>query len=59
MWDINPAGFIYILLYIPQKNAHCVMHTHTNAGMAMAALKKGLINIDFSGSAFHNRGSLS
>ena len=28
------------------------MHTHTNAGMAMAALKQGLINIDFSGSAF-------
>ena len=31
------------------------MHTHTTAGMAMAALKKGLINIDFSGSAFHKR----
>ena len=31
------------------------MHTHTNAGMAMAALKQGLINIDFSGSAFHKK----
>ena len=38
-----------------KENAHCVMHTHTNAGMAMAALKQGLINIDFSGSAFHNK----
>ena len=31
------------------------MHTHTNAGMAMAGLKQGIINIDFSGSAFHNK----
>ena len=55
-WDINPAGFIiHSAVHSSKKHAHCVMHTHTNAGMAMAALKKGLINIDFSGSAYHNR----
>ena len=55
-WDINPAGFvIHSAVHSTKNSAHCVMHTHTNAGMAMAALKKGLINIDFSGSAYHNR----
>ena len=55
-WDINPAGFIiHSAVHSSKDVAHCVMHTHTNAGMAMAALKKGLINIDFSGSAYHNR----
>ena len=54
-WDINPAGFIIHSAVHSSKNVLIVMHTHTNAGMAMAALKKGLINIDFSGSAFHNR----
>ena len=55
-WDINPAGFIiHSAVHGTKPKAHCVMHTHTNAGMAMAALKKGLLNIDFSGSSFHNR----
>ena len=54
--DINYTGFvIHGAIHHQKKNIHCVMHTHTNAGMAMAALKKGLINIDFSGSAFHKR----
>ena len=55
-WEVNPAGFIiHSAVHSSKKDAHCVMHTHTNAGMAMASLKQGLINIDFSGSAFHNR----
>ena len=55
-WDVNPAGFIiHSAVHSSKSNAHCVMHTHTNAGMAMAALKEGLINIDFSGSAFHKK----
>ena len=40
-WDINPAGFIiHSAVHSSKNNAHCVMHTHTNAGMAMAAFKK-------------------
>jgi ribulose-5-phosphate 4-epimerase/fuculose-1-phosphate aldolase len=55
-WGINPAGFIiHSAVHNSKHEAHCVMHTHTNAGMAMAGLKDGLINIDFSGSAFHNK----
>ncbi len=55
-WDVNPAGFIiHSAVHSSKKEAHCVMHTHTNAGMAMAGLKNGLINIDFSGSAFHKK----
>ena len=55
-WDINPAGFIiHSAVHSTKDDAHCVMHTHTNAGMAMAGLKNGLINIDFSGSAFHKK----
>ncbi len=55
-WDINPAGFIiHSAVHATKNTAHCVMHTHTNAGMAMAGLKQGLINIDFSGSAFNNK----
>ena len=55
-WEVNPAGFIiHSAVHSTKPNAHCVMHTHTNAGMAMAGLKQGIINIDFSGSAFHNK----
>ena len=55
-WEVNPAGFIiHSAVHSTKSNAHCVMHTHTNAGMAMAGLKQGIINIDFSGSAFHNK----
>tara|TARA_E500000331_G_C17170378_1_gene675807 strand:- start:368 stop:1159 length:792 start_codon:yes stop_codon:yes gene_type:complete len=55
-WEVNPAGFIiHSAVHNSKEKAHCVMHTHTNAGMGMAALKKGLINIDFSGSAFYNK----
>ena len=55
-WEVNPAGFIiHSAIHSSKSHAHCVMHTHTNAGMAMAGLKQGLINIDFSGSAFHNK----
>ncbi len=55
-WDVNPAGFvIHSAVHSSKLDAHCVMHTHTNAGMAMAGLKEGLINIDFSGSAYYKK----
>ena len=54
-WKINPAGFIIHSAIHSSKKMLTALCTHTNAGMAMAALKQGLINIDFSGSAFHNR----
>ena len=31
-WDINPAGFIiHSAVHSTKDEAHCVMHTHTNA----------------------------
>ena len=42
-WNANPAGFTVhsaIHEHIPQ--AHCVMHTHTTAGLAVACTRTGL-----------------
>ena len=41
---VNEAGFvIHSALHIGRDNAHCVMHAHPAAGMAVSALKKGLL----------------
>jgi ribulose-5-phosphate 4-epimerase/fuculose-1-phosphate aldolase len=34
---------------------HVVMHTHARAGMAIAAIKEGLLPISMFATAFHNR----
>ena len=47
-WPINPAGFTphaTIHRHLPQ--AHCVMHTHTSAGMAVASAADGLSITNF------------
>lgn len=37
-WPVNPAGFvIHSAVHTARDNARCVMHTHTIAGMAVAA----------------------
>ena len=37
-WPVNPAGFvIHSAIHMGRADAHCVMHTHTLAGMAVAA----------------------
>lgn len=42
-WPVNPAGFvIHSAIHAACPDAHCVMHTHTTAGMAVACLKDGL-----------------
>src|SRR5215471_9503606 len=43
-WPVNPAGFT-IHDAIPR--AHCVMHTHTTAGMAVACSQAGLSMSNF------------
>jgi len=36
-WPVNPAGFtIHAAIHSGIEGAHCVMHTHTTAGMAVA-----------------------
>ncbi len=43
-FDINPAGFvIHSAIHAARHDAACVLHTHTKAGIAVAALKEGLL----------------
>lgn len=42
-YDINPAGFtIHSAIHAARDNAQCVLHLHTNEGVAVAALEEGL-----------------
>jgi ribulose-5-phosphate 4-epimerase/fuculose-1-phosphate aldolase len=44
--EVNPAGFvIHSSIHMSREDARCVMHTHTTAGMAVAALDCGLLPI--------------
>ncbi len=41
-YPINQAGFvIHSAIHAAREDAHCVMHTHTRAGMALAACSAG------------------
>lgn len=52
---VNYAGFvIHSAIHMTRSGqAHVVMHTHTPAGMAVAALEDGLLPISMFASAFH------
>ena len=46
-WPVNPAGFvIHSAVHRGRDNANCVMHTHTLAGMAVAAQQGGLLPLN-------------
>lgn len=46
-WPVNPAGFvIHSAVHRARANAHCVMHTHTLAGMAVAAQQGGILPLN-------------
>jgi ribulose-5-phosphate 4-epimerase/fuculose-1-phosphate aldolase len=45
---VNPAGFtVHSAIHAGIENAHCVMHTHTTSGMAVAASVAGLCPNNF------------
>src|SRR5919109_1279662 len=49
-WPINRAGFvIHSALHEAIAHAHCVMHTHTTKGLAVACLEEGLSPHNFYG----------
>ena len=53
-YSFNPAGFvIHSAIHEHRGDAHCVMHTHTRAGMAIAALECGLLPVSMNGMSFH------
>ena len=52
---INPAGFVvHATLHDGIEGAHCVMHTHTTAGVAVASLKDGLSQSNFYSAQLHD-----
>lgn len=47
-WPVNPAGVvIHSAVHAARHDAHCVMHTHTTAGMAVACKRDGLRHDNF------------
>jgi ribulose-5-phosphate 4-epimerase/fuculose-1-phosphate aldolase len=55
-YPINRAGFvIHSAIHRSVPDAHCVMHTHTTAGMAVACLKSGLSHDSFYGAMLNDR----
>lgn len=51
---INPAGFtVHAALHDKLPDAHCIMHTHTTAGMAVACLQGGLQQNNFYSAQLH------
>ncbi|SEG31089.1 class II aldolase/adducin family protein [Marinobacterium lutimaris] len=52
----NPAGFtIHSAVHMAREDAHCVIHTHTLPGMAVAACDKGLLTLNQISAEFYNR----
>ena len=53
-WSVNAAGYaIHGAIHKGAPDAHCVMHTHSAAGMAVAALECGLLPISLDATLFH------
>ena len=45
-FDVNPAGFIiHSAVHEARTDAHCVLHLHTNDGVAVSAQEQGLLPI--------------
>ncbi|MFP3515496.1 class II aldolase/adducin family protein [Pseudomonas sp. SIMBA_077] len=55
-YPVNPAGFvIHSAIHGARDDAHCVLHTHTKAGCAIAALKSGLLAVNQISMEFYGR----
>ena len=53
-WPVNLAGFVtHSAIHGAIDSAHCVMHTHTTNGMAVACLKEGLSPTNFYAAQLH------
>jgi len=53
-WPVNRAGFvIHSAIHASVPEAHCVMHTHTTTGMAVACLREGLSPTNFYAAQLH------
>ncbi|GBR08269.1 class II aldolase/adducin family protein [Acetobacter oeni] len=55
-WPVNPAGFvIHSAIHRARPDAACVMHTHTLAGMAVAAQEGGILPLNQISMEFYGR----
>ena len=55
-WPINPAGFTpHATIHANIAHAHCVMHTHTTVGLAVACLEDGLSMSNFYSAQLHGK----
>ncbi|HEY3600082.1 MAG TPA: class II aldolase/adducin family protein [Paraburkholderia sp.] len=53
-YPVNPAGFVvHAAIHHAVPDAHCVMHTHTTAGLAVACSHAGLENTNFYSAQLH------
>lgn len=55
-YRVNPAGFvIHGAIHEARADAHCVLHTHTRAGCAVAAQEHGLLPLNQMSMEFYDR----
>jgi ribulose-5-phosphate 4-epimerase/fuculose-1-phosphate aldolase len=53
-WPVNPAGFtVHAAIHEAIPEAHCVMHTHTTPGLAVACTQGGLAQNNFYSAQLH------
>lgn len=53
-YGINKSGYvIHGCIHRARQNVHCVIHTHTRAGMAVSAMRCGLLPLTQTASRFH------
>ena len=54
-WPVNPAGFtVHSAIHDNLPDAHCVMHTHTTTGLAVACSQAGLAQNNFYSAQLHD-----
>ena len=54
--DVNAAGFtIHSAVHIARPDLTCVVHTHSSAGIAVSAMKDGLLPLSQHAMKFYNR----
>ena len=54
--SIHRAGFVvHSAVHAAREDAHCVIHAHTTAGMAVSTMKCGLLPLTQHAMFFHNR----
>lgn len=54
-FPVNQAGFvIHSAVHAARSDLHCVMHTHTRAGMAVSAMQEGLLPLTQTAMRFYN-----